>query len=69
MFFERNGRRIDPIGLATRFVTLEHDTPLLLPSNLRDWVPAAHLANLSSTRWMAWTCARSASTPRHGVQK
>ena len=45
VFFEQNGRRIDPIFMATRFVPLEHDTRLLLPANLRDWVPAGHLVH------------------------
>ena len=26
--------------MATRFVHLDHDTLLLLPPNLREWVPA-----------------------------
>ena len=29
--------------MATRFVPIDRDTPLLLPPNLRDWVPANHL--------------------------
>jgi transposase len=31
--------------MAARFVTIEYDTPLILPPNLRDWVPAKHLAH------------------------
>jgi len=31
--------------MAARFVDLDYDTPLLLPPNLRDWVPAGHLAH------------------------
>jgi len=31
--------------MATRFVNLDRDTPLLLPPNLRDWVPADHLVH------------------------
>jgi transposase len=31
--------------MAARFVTVDYDTPLLLPPNLRDWVPAGHLAH------------------------
>jgi transposase len=31
--------------MATRFVTVDRDTPLLLPPDLRDWVPADHLAH------------------------
>jgi len=32
-------------GMATRFVNIDYDTPLILPPNLRDWVPAGHLAH------------------------
>lgn len=31
--------------MATRFVNVDRDTPLLLPPDLRDWVPADHLAH------------------------
>ena len=31
--------------MAARFVTIDYDTPLLLPLNLREWVPAGHLAH------------------------
>jgi len=31
--------------MAARFVTVDHDTPLLLPPDLRDWVPADHLVH------------------------
>jgi transposase len=31
--------------MATRFVVIDRDTPLLLPPNLRDWVPAHHLVH------------------------
>ena len=31
--------------MAARFVTLDYDTPLMLPPNLRDWVPADHMAH------------------------
>jgi transposase len=32
-------------GMAARFVNIDYDTPLILPPNLRDWVPAGHLAH------------------------
>ena len=32
-------------NMATRFVVIDRDTPLLLPPNLRDWVPADHLVH------------------------
>src|ERR1019366_1881551 len=31
--------------MAARFVTIDYDTRLLLPPNLREWVPAGHLAH------------------------
>ena len=31
--------------MAARFVDVDYDTPLILPPNLRDWVPAGHLAH------------------------
>ena len=31
--------------MAGRFVSIDRDTPLLLPPNLRDWVPADHLVH------------------------
>lgn len=31
--------------MATRFVPIDRDTPLLLPPNLREWVPADHLVH------------------------
>lgn len=31
--------------MAARFVNIDYDTPLMLPPNLRDWVPAGHVAH------------------------
>jgi len=31
--------------MAARFVNIDYDTPLFLPPNLRDWVPAGHMAH------------------------
>lgn len=31
--------------MAARFVTVDHDTPLLLPPDIRDWVPRDHLVH------------------------
>ena len=31
--------------MATRFVPIDRETPLLLPPDLRDWVPAGHLVH------------------------
>lgn len=32
--------------MPARFVNIDHDTPLLLPPDLRDWVPGNHLVHL-----------------------
>ena len=31
--------------MAAHFVNIDYDTPLILPPNLRDWLPAGHLAH------------------------
>jgi len=31
--------------MAARFVLVDHDTPMLLPPDLRDWVPADHIVH------------------------
>src|SRR5687767_8438978 len=31
--------------MAARFVNIDHDTPLLLPPDMRDWVPENHLVH------------------------
>ena len=31
--------------MATRFVNIDHDSPLLLPPDLRDWMPAGHMVH------------------------
>ena len=31
--------------MAARFVNIDHDTPMLLPPDLRDWVPEDHLVH------------------------
>jgi transposase len=36
---------MDRIDMGPRFVNIDRDTPLLLPPNLRDWVPADHLVH------------------------
>ena len=32
---------------AVRFVSVDHDTPTLLPPDLRDWVPAEHIVHFA----------------------
>jgi hypothetical protein len=29
--------------MAARFVSIDHNTPMLLPPDMRDWVPEDHL--------------------------
>jgi transposase len=31
--------------MAARFINIDHDTPLLLPANLREWVPRNHMVH------------------------
>lgn len=31
--------------MAAKFVSIDHDTPLLLPPDLREWVPAGHMVH------------------------
>ena len=31
--------------MPARFVNIDHDTPLLLPPDLREWVPEDHLVH------------------------
>jgi hypothetical protein len=31
--------------MPARIVNIDHDTPLFLPPNLRDWVAAGHVAH------------------------
>ena len=31
--------------MAARFVTVDHDTRLLLPPDIREWVPSGHLVH------------------------
>ena len=31
--------------MAAKFVCVDHDTPLLMPPDLRDWVPEGHLVH------------------------
>ena len=43
-----NAKVLRPVhcsSMGPRFVNIDHDTPLLLPPNLRDWVPRDHLAH------------------------
>lgn len=32
-------------GMPARYVTVDRETPMLLPPDLRDWVPADHLVH------------------------
>lgn len=39
------GESVDSGGMAARFVNIDHDTPLLLPPNVREWVPEGHMVH------------------------
>lgn len=47
--------------MAARFVNIDHDTPLLLWSDLRDWMPTDHTAQfiMSTVAALDLTTARS----------
>ena len=32
--------------MAARYINVDHDTPLLLPPSLRDWLPPDHLVHV-----------------------
>ena len=42
---DRRGWNVLKGEMAARFVNIDHDTPLLLPPDLRDWLPAGHLVH------------------------
>lgn len=45
MFLAVRRRRCYHRDMAARFVTVDHDTALLLPPDLRDWVPEDHIVH------------------------
>ncbi len=45
MEFERGRAAQCQSSMAARFVNIDYDTPLILPPNLRDWVPPDHLVH------------------------
>jgi hypothetical protein len=54
--------------MATRFVNVDRDTPLLLPPDLRDWVPADHWPKTSNASITSQRCSkRPESTHGSGV--
>jgi hypothetical protein len=54
--------------MATRFVNIDRDTPLLLPPDLRDWVPADHWPTTSNASITSERCSkRPESTHGSGV--
>jgi hypothetical protein len=62
--------------MATSFVNIDRDTPLLLPPDLRDWVPADHLAqfgqitvSLDGTRLAANVSKHAAVSDERGGQR
>ncbi len=55
--------------MAARFITVDYDTPLILPPNLRDWVPADHLAHfiLDAVEEMDLRRIMKGSSPEIGI--
>ena len=45
MIEQDGGRRVSKYAWLHDSSTMDYDTPLILPPNLRDWVPAGHLAH------------------------
>jgi len=50
--------------MATRFVNIDRDTPLLLPPDLRDWVPADHWPTTSSASITSERCSKRPEVTR-----
>ena len=63
-----SGRIGYPAGMSTRFVNVDRNTPMLLPPDLRDWIPeddmvhfvieaveGMHLRNLRVNRHGSWS--------------
>lgn len=52
-------RRIQ--GMPARFVNIDHDTPLLLPPDLRDWVAPDHMVHfiMDAVKALDLSCART----------
>jgi len=47
--------------MATRFVSIDRETPLLLPPDVRDWVPASHLERCSDVVASHYCSSKQAS--------
>jgi hypothetical protein len=50
--------------MAIRFVNIDRDTPLLLPPDLRDWVPADHWPTTSSASITSVQCSKRPEVTR-----
>jgi hypothetical protein len=55
--------------MGARFVSIDHDTPMLLPPDLRDWVPEDHLVHfiMEALRLLDLRTARSATAMRSSI--
>jgi len=47
--------------MATRYIVIDHDTPMLLPPSLRDWLPEDHLVHviMDAVEQLDVSCAQS----------
>jgi hypothetical protein len=53
--------------MSARFVNMDHDTPLLLPPDLRDWVSPDHIVHFVMDAVVALDLSR-ARTNQRGTQ-
>jgi RHS repeat-associated protein len=51
-------------GMSARFVNIDHDTPVLLPPDLRDWPPAGHMVHFSKDAVAALDLSRAHTNQR-----
>ena len=58
--------------MSVRFVNIDHDTPMLLPPDLRDWVlpePPPPPAGATAVERMAWLLDTTAGKELYGLRK
>ena len=50
--------------MSVRFVNIDHDTPMLLPPDLRDWVPVGHMVHFVMDAVLALDLGRAHTNER-----
>src|SRR5450631_3938722 len=53
--------------MAARYLVIDHDTPMLLPPSLRDWLPPDHLVHVIMDAVEELDLSRAQSNPRGSV--